>query len=350
MALFTNKKNKTVAPEALDRATQLIDALIDEHTEPAVRKEIRSWFWNEVSVNAKYEALRELFDYLRPNMRPDYYEHKKFEELCDLLGLDYYPYEPIVTRHIPLRKRIIHIAAALIPILALSGAFYLWIEGAKDPVEKPLAEQVWVSATASNPEQLLLADGTEVTLNRNSELTYEEGRRCTLRGEAYFKVAKSETPFIIHTDHIDVTVLGTEFNISAYPEAEESTVTLYNGSVKLENEHLTHTLTPGKEFSFVHDSHEISVTDFDQSSSGRPGWLENTIEFEGQPLADILHSIELYYGVTIENKERINTDQRYSFRLDGNEPLSHILSVLEGVCGEFTYRIEGNRVILETIY
>ena len=84
---------------------------------------------------------------------------------------------------------------------------------------------------------LLLSDGTKVHLNAMTSLrfpvTFDNGpRKVELEGEAYFEVCKTGQPFIVCTQGMQVEVLGTTFNISAYPQEEYQT-TLVNGSVKV---------------------------------------------------------------------------------------------------------------------
>ncbi|MBO9572409.1 MAG: FecR domain-containing protein, partial [Chitinophagaceae bacterium] len=96
--------------------------------------------------------------------------------------------------------------------------------------------------TMSTPKggqyQLTLADGTRVWLNAASSITYPTAfnnkiREVSITGEAYFDVAKNKSqPFIVKTNEEQVTVLGTEFNINAYPD-EISKTSLINGSVKI---------------------------------------------------------------------------------------------------------------------
>lgn len=87
---------------------------------------------------------------------------------------------------------------------------------------------------------LLLSDGTKVHLNAMTSLrfpvTFDNGpRKVELEGEAYFEVCKTGQPFIVCTQGMQVEVLGTTFNISAYPQEEYQT-TLVNGSVKVNTE------------------------------------------------------------------------------------------------------------------
>src|SRR5690606_21391749 len=87
---------------------------------------------------------------------------------------------------------------------------------------------------------LVLSDGTQVKLNSGSSIKYPvqflpgNNRKVFLMGEAYFEVAKdTEHPFIVNVDDMEVQVLGTQFNLSYYPEDGEITTVLVEGSVEL---------------------------------------------------------------------------------------------------------------------
>ena len=88
---------------------------------------------------------------------------------------------------------------------------------------------------------LTLSDGTRVKLNSDSEISFPsrfsgQERRVRIQGEAYFEVTKSETPFIVETDEMEVEVLGTIFNINSYSASPCCMATLVKGSVKVRSE------------------------------------------------------------------------------------------------------------------
>ena len=104
-----------------------------------------------------------------------------------------------------------------------------------------------VKVPAGQHIDLTLADGTQVSLNALSELKYPSNfagktREVSLKGEAFFDVTRNEQmPFKVETFAYEIEVLGTEFNVEAYPESGEFNTTLVEGSVRL-----TNSLTPNK--------------------------------------------------------------------------------------------------------
>jgi ferric-dicitrate binding protein FerR (iron transport regulator) len=128
-----------------------------------------------------------------------------------------------------------------------------------------------VETNADSVRRIALADGTQVTLNRNSTFSYNAHRQGELSGEAYFKVAKDpEHPFVIYSDKLTVTVLGTEFNFSTRTNDSRSAVALYSGSVRIDARYEEYALSPGEEFALDHTTGLADVRDFDIEAE--PDW------------------------------------------------------------------------------
>src|SRR5690606_31611789 len=106
-------------------------------------------------------------------------------------------------------------------------------------------QQITVSTPVGGQYQLVLSDGTTVWLNAETSLTYPvnftEERRVTLQGEAFFDVTQVErdeaspSPFVVETQGQRIRVLGTQFNVSAYPEDPAERTTLVEGAVDVQS-------------------------------------------------------------------------------------------------------------------
>ncbi|MGE7777297.1 FecR family protein [Chitinophaga sp. NPDC101104] len=153
--------------------------------------------------------------------------------------------------------------------------------------------------------QLSLPDGTQVWLNTASTLRYAEdfGRKARtvyLSGEAYFDVAHNgELPFIIHTGNISTTVLGTAFNIRAYPGQADVIVAVSSGKVKVQyGKEKSATLTGGQLVKvrpeFIHDDAPRSIATKDAAP-----WKDGNMLYDGEKLADIISDLERTYDVRI---------------------------------------------------
>ena len=130
---------------------------------------------------------------------------------------------------------------AAIALILFSGNFLLQ----KDDQMESLPSFQTLYVPAGQRAELILPDSTKVWLNANSKLVYpssfKEGiRQVELDGEAYFDVRHNgDNPFVVRTKSMNVTVLGTEFNVSAYSGIEEFNIALLRGSVELNSPDLS---------------------------------------------------------------------------------------------------------------
>lgn len=134
---------------------------------------------------------------------------------------------------------IIRIAAVFVIALFIGGIGYYFIDQKKDIISEPQYVE-YVSPLGSR-SFVKLADGSKIWLNAGSTLKYKNtyginNRELQLTGEAFFEVEKNKNlPFIVKTSEIDITALGTKFNVKAYSEEKTIETTLIEGSVKLES-------------------------------------------------------------------------------------------------------------------
>jgi ferric-dicitrate binding protein FerR (iron transport regulator) len=256
----------------------------------------------------------------------------------------------------PARRRVwLRVAAVLLPAALVVGG-WLWRDSllpdrAADTiatVAAPFVAEHSVAARADSIRHITLADGTEVTLNRGASFSYNDDRECELSGEAWFKVAKDPRhPFVIHSEHLTVTVLGTEFNFDTGAAQGISRLSLYGGRVRLDYPAGTREMAgAGHEFSLDHATAKADVRDFDREQ--KPLWLASEGEWINlQSLDAIFDQIEARYGVTIVNRGAVDTARQYNFEIDSSLSLDGMMAALAYVNGEFDYRIEGNRVTVE---
>lgn len=115
---------------------------------------------------------------------------------------------------------------------------------------------------------LILSDGTEITLNAGSKLRYQkdfgkDSRNVYLEGEAYFNVKKSRHPFVVHTSHLDISVLGTVFNVKSYPEENQISTTLVEGKIRIDPSNIKNPpvyLTENQKLTFYKDRRFSEIT------------------------------------------------------------------------------------------
>jgi transmembrane sensor len=176
-------------------------------------------------------------------------------------------------------------------------------------------------------KNILLPDGSEVTLNANStlkvpkDLAENSEREVWLDGEAFFSVAKrpNRVRFFVHTDNLSVEVLGTKFNVNNRRGKTE--VVLSEGKVKLtSNQNATDTVVYMKPGDFV------SLAKVDPAFRKRivkpenfTTWKSNSLSFEETPLSQVAEKIEDYYGVTIEIADKDLAARQLTGTLPNND-------------------------------
>ncbi|WP_142785832.1 FecR family protein [Changchengzhania lutea] len=169
--------------------------------------------------------------------------------------------------------------------------------------------------------ELKLSDGTHVYLNAGTSLKYPvkflkgKKRQVYLNGEAFFDVTKDTNhPFIVNMNNVGVRVFGTKFNASSYPENDEVTTVLVEGSVSVFDNNMDYdekTASPLKSgylASWNKHNKEISIEEADLEM--HTAWIEGRILFRHVPFKNIIKKLERHYDVTIMNNNK-NLDKEF---------------------------------------
>lgn len=196
--------------------------------------------------------------------------------------------------------------------------------------------------------QLVLSDGSKVLLNAASSLTYPAEfsgryRNVELKGEGYFEVAKNASmPFIVKASDVEVRVLGTHFNISAYSDDANITTTLIEGAVSMNKGKQTKRLAPGQQGISAYTNSEISVQPANLEQT--MGWVKGNFVFKDLNIKEVMkiasrwYDIEVEYRGNVQSKKFGGTTSRFS-------NITELLDYMK-ITGGVNYKIEGRRVIL----
>lgn len=196
---------------------------------------------------------------------------------------------------------------------------------------------------------VVLADGTTVHLNAGSKLTYPvrfAGKRRTvvLQGEAYFEVTKDENrPFVVQTHLGEVTVLGTEFNINAYADANVCYTTLVRGKVSFSasDSGESVTLLPGEQAVATAVSVEKRAVDLDEYV----GWVDGIYTFNNRTLGEIMQTFERWYDIQVYYETPDLRNMTYSGNLKRYGTINSFLDALE-LTGDLDYKITGRNILI----
>jgi transmembrane sensor len=201
-------------------------------------------------------------------------------------------------------------------VLLIATASLLWLTKTP-PAPRPIA-LVTTALTKKTTEPseykyLLLPDSTQVWLNASSTLEFPEHfgsdrREVTLSGEAYFDVRHSgKAPFIIHTGKISTTVLGTSFNIKAYPDRQHIIVSVRTGKVRVSYNNLAlATLVKGQQVKV--NSRFNTVEEKKIAPTEVAAWQQGNMSYDDEAFEDIVADLERLYNVKIRiDNEAIRT-------------------------------------------
>jgi transmembrane sensor len=139
----------------------------------------------------------------------------------------------------------LNIAAGIILVAGMVALGFYWATKENDPAKAPLVQQQQENKPGPGHQLINLPDGSIVLLNNNSKLDYPasfkgKSREVFLTGEAWFNIKHNPNqPFLVHTGSITTKVLGTSFNIKAYPVDDKVSVTVTNGRVEVRNKKQT---------------------------------------------------------------------------------------------------------------
>lgn len=193
--------------------------------------------------------------------------------------------------------------------------------------------------------QVSLPDGTRIWLNASSSLRYPTAftgkeRRVELLGEAYFEVAENKNmPFKVISNNQVVEVLGTNFNINAYPEEETIKTTLLQGSVNVQIGNNSAVLQPGQQ-ALVGQAIQVKSVDLQESIA----WKNGRTQFSNADIQNIMRMLSRWYDVDVDYQGKIvNTD--FGGSISRSKNISEILKLLE-LTGDVHFKIEGRRVIV----
>ncbi|MFD0761318.1 FecR family protein [Lutibacter aestuarii] len=201
--------------------------------------------------------------------------------------------------------------------------------------------------------ELSLADGTRVKMNAGTSLKFPtnfsngKSRVVYLQGEAFFNVSKDKDhPFIVKTENMDVEVLGTEFNVSAYDNDLQTAVFLVEGSVELTKEDKAVApvlLVPGQLGSIYHDRKVISVEK--GISNIYTSWMDGKLILRNVKFNELLKKLERRFNVSIENKNNQLGDEIFNANF-GDESIEMVFKYLKEI-QEINYEIEGDKIVIK---
>ncbi|WP_343305981.1 FecR domain-containing protein [Chitinophaga niabensis] len=257
----------------------------------------------------------------------------------------------------PRRKfRYISIAAAFVVLLSLP---LIW-KYTTDKDKMPALAATIQSGTEPR-KTLVLSDGSVLTMRNNSTVSLSEGfgksnRILTLSGEAFFDVKPDPAhPFIVHTKDVSIEVLGTVFNVSAYPENVYTETALFRGKVsvtsKTNPEHKT-ILTPNQKLVVyagkAKDTAALKVrslaVDPQDHKAKEIAWVRSRLKIQDESLEQIAIRLQKWYGIQIVITDEAVKQYSYSGTFE-SETVIKALEALQ-LSYPFSFQMEQSRIVI----
>lgn len=196
--------------------------------------------------------------------------------------------------------------------------------------------------------KIKLTDGTLVYLNAASSLKFPTNfnntskRKVMLSGESYFEVAKHPSlQFVVSTKKQEVQVLGTHFNINAYPEDNSEITTLLEGAVHIVSGKNHVKLKPGEQSTNSDDKLEVTKVDIQNAVD----WIAGDFYFDQADLNSVMNKIARWYNVDVVYESVIAANVKASGLISREKKLAEVLQSIEKA-GNVKFRIQGKTVIV----
>ena len=331
---------------------KLLSDLIIGTNDPAMNsdiletEEVKSMMYHqwknpqEVHITQKPD-LKKLFDKIKERTHPEV--AKKSVTTQFLIN----EIDELKLHYRSLRKRLIvtlAVAATIALFITISSIFII---EQNQVFRKTYTESI---APKGQKSHIILPDGSMVYLNSGSVLRYDnffgkKYRELQLSGEAYFEVIHNEKlPFIINTADVEIKVLGTKFNVMAYPGDKTVETTVSEGTVSVTEIHNQSSLllNANQKATFHKDTQILLLSDVNPNPY--ISWKNNLLIFDNENFADVIKKLERWYDVDIQVEGTDSIKDRFTMTIK-SESLREVLELLS-LTTDIDYTINANQVTI----
>ena len=261
------------------------------------------------------------------------------------------------------KVRLLRIAGMAAAVLLLAAGAWWWQLAQRSAGTGPhtAGTNEEIHTEKGTRSRILLPDGSVVWLNADSRLSYPSAfhaasREVTLTGEAYFDIQKEASrPFIIHAGQMNVKVLGTAFNVRAYPDESTTETTLIRGSVEVSDSNSSlaplllranEKLVSQREVKQDARALQIEVKPLHYAGHTQTpvetAWVDNKLMFEDISFSQLATQMERWYGVEIRLNDPAIAHLRFTGKFE-KETIEQALKALQ-ITADFSYTIHGNHI------
>ena len=287
---------------------------------------MKELFYKYFSGKASKEEEKQIMDYVdsSDSAKHEFYSERKLWNIAILHSR----LNETTVKKKTVFVRLLRVAAFLAVVFTVGGLGWYWGQTGDETVQV-------VRVRPGSCVELDLPDGSRVWLNANTVLSYSSSfgkkqRSVNLSGEGYFEVRQSGKPFIVNTERYNVEVLGTKFNIDAYPDNDAFTTSLLEGKVKI---HITDETGFRKEILLQPDQYLSLAGNVVQQGvledRNHLLWRNGIIYFDNEPFLSMIKKLEKHFQLHIEVKTPGVMDYHCTGKFRQAEGINHILRVLQ---------------------
>lgn len=210
--------------------------------------------------------------------------------------------------------------------------------------ENPTVYQHKLQVPLGGTYHIQLADGTKVWLNADSELEFPSAftgdeRKVTVRGEAYFEIAKDATkPFKVLVGETEVEALGTAFNINTHLYKEKIKTILTEGTIKVSTPEDSKIIEPGYATISGRGNVEVGKADLEEALA----WKEGYFYFDSKRLKEVLDDIARWYNIKLDIQVPL-ANKRYVGGIKKSESIEAVCAVLSDLT-PYNITVKGKKI------
>ncbi len=314
-------------------------------------EDVRIWKeWvakNPGNMNIAREA-RDFIAHLIPNRKflPERFIDGEWSRLIEGLNID--GNKKVASGPAKGKIKIWHYAASIALFISLLGVLFTKTTLKQDEF---LTDNVIV-VPKGEIRKIILPDNTLVFLNSDTRLSYnsafgEKFREVYLEGEAYFEVAhNADIPFIVQTLENEIKVIGTSFNVKAYPDEGIHQITLEKGKIAVSDQNQkSYLLDPNQTYLLLRSNGSAKVFST-ENIKDYSSWTEGKVIFRNRRFVDIAKDFERSYNVVFDIQNNQILDNRYTGEFSRDDSILKILEIIKKT-SYFEFKVEGDTIIIK---
>jgi ferric-dicitrate binding protein FerR (iron transport regulator) len=316
-------------------------------------KTLRTWIGESEENRKLFFQLKQVYDLRRGGLYPD---NKEIEKNWERLLSKIKRLETESSGSASDENRFRSVFVSLLKYAAVAAIFVCLTLGIQKLSKKADTEVVFTEIdmeAGTRMSRLTLPDGSKVILNASTKLRYPDkfdsrSREVFLDGEAYFEVVHNKKqPFIVRTEHQQIRVLGTSFNVMDYSVDDYAITTLIEGSVELQMagkdgmQGEKGILKPNQQVFFDKTNSELVLENVKIDLART--WVNKIYHFRDEPLYRIMQRLEKLYGVKIKIDDDVRKEDKYTGTFRMELSIEEIIKIVN-YQKQFTYKITGEQI------